>query len=144
MATHRHQSSLEGVLDFSVPLSLTAQQRDSARDLVVRLVQHYGPQQTVRKGYKPAALIQAILEHIESPDTFLTFFLSYIYEDLCPDGGPLADSDITRALSFFDRFSSWETEQINNLNGALEKFAEYIVDNFLLPHVSFPQIYYYA
>ncbi|KAJ6114137.1 hypothetical protein N7512_007582 [Penicillium capsulatum] len=130
MATHRHQSSLEGVLDFSIPLSLTPQQHESARNLVIGLVRQYGLQKTVRKGYKPATLIQATLEHVASPDTFLTFFLSYIYEDHCSEKGP---SDITHTLSYFDGFSSWEPEQINNVHEALENFAEYIVENFLLP-----------
>jgi hypothetical protein len=135
MANHRHQSSLEGVLDFSIPLSLTPQQHESARNLVIRLVRHYGLEKTVRKGYRPAALIQATLEHVTSPDTFMTFFLSYIYEDLCSDEGHavVGDSDITHALVFFEGFSSWEPEQIHKLHEGLEKFAEYIVENFLLP-----------
>lgn len=73
MTTHRHQSSLEGVLDFSIPLSLTSQQRESAVGHVAKLVRQYGPERTVRKGYRPAALIQAILEHVLSPDTFFDF-----------------------------------------------------------------------
>ncbi|KAJ5542992.1 hypothetical protein N7535_005416 [Penicillium sp. DV-2018c] len=133
MATHRHQSSLEGVLDFSIPLSLTPQQHESARNLVIMLVRHYGTEKTVRKGYRPAALIKATLEHVKSPDTFMTFFLSYIYEDLCSDEGHAVDSDITQALVFFEGFSSWESEQIKQLHEGLEKFAEYIVENFLFP-----------
>ncbi|KAJ5998514.1 hypothetical protein N7451_006324 [Penicillium sp. IBT 35674x] len=118
MATHRHQSSLEGVLDFSVPFSLTPQQHETARNLVTTLIRHYGPEKTVRKGYRPAALIQAILEHVASPDTFMTFFISYLYEALCLEEGHAAEG---------------EPEQIKLLNGGLEKFAEYIVENFLLP-----------
>lgn len=141
MANHRHQSSLEGVLDFSIPLSLTPQQHESARNLVIRLVRHYGLEKTVRKGYRPAALIQATLEHVTSPDTFMTFFLSYIYEDLCSDEGHSIDSDITQALVFFEGFSSWEPKQIHKLHEGLEKFAEYIVENFLLPRSLFPYLY---
>ncbi|KAJ5677682.1 uncharacterized protein N7477_003315 [Penicillium maclennaniae] len=133
MATHRHQSSLEGVLDFSVPLSLTREQHESARNLVIRLVRHYGSEKTVRKGYRPAALIQATLEHVTSPDTFMTFFLSYVYEDLCSDVENGVDFDITHALVFFERFSLWIPERINKLHEGLENFAEYIVENFLLP-----------
>jgi hypothetical protein len=33
---------------------------------------HYGSETTVGKGYRPAALIQATLEHVPSPDTFMT------------------------------------------------------------------------
>ncbi|KAJ5971713.1 uncharacterized protein N7479_001631 [Penicillium vulpinum] len=133
MATHRHQSSLGGVLDFSIPLLLTRKQHELAKNLVITLVRHYGSEKTVRKGYRPAALIQATLEHVTSPDTFMTFFLTYIYEDLRFDEGQAVDSDIALALAFFEGFSSWEPEQINKLHGGLEKFAEYIVENFLLP-----------
>ena len=104
MANHRHQSSLEGVLVFSLPVSLTPQQHNSARNLVIRLVRHYGSEKTVRKDYRPASLIQATLEHVTSPDTFMTFFLSYIYEDLRSDEGHAVDTDITHALIFFEGF----------------------------------------
>ncbi|KAF9243354.1 hypothetical protein DTO027I6_7540 [Penicillium roqueforti] len=116
-----------------MPLSLTSQQHKSARNLVIRLIRHYGSEKTVRKGYRPASLIQAALEHVKSPDTFVTFFLSYIHKDLLDDEGHAFDSDITHALEFFEGFSSWEPEQINKLHESLEMFAEYIVENFLLP-----------
>ncbi|KAJ6118432.1 hypothetical protein N7471_013899 [Penicillium samsonianum] len=63
----------------------------------------------------------------------MTFFLTYTYEDLRSDEGHAVDSDITHALVFFEGFSSWEPEQINKLHGGLEKFAEHIVEIFLLP-----------
>ena len=108
---------------------------------MITLVQHYGSEKTGRKGYRPAALIQATLEHVTSPDTFMTFFLTYIYEDLRSDEGHAVDSEITHALVFFEGFSSWEPEQINKLHGVLEKFAEFIVENFLLPRSLIPYIY---
>lgn len=141
MATHRYHSSLEGVLDFSIPLSLTTQQHESARNLVIRFVRHYGSEKTIRKGYRPAALIQATLDHVKSPDTFMTFFLSYIYKVLRSDEGHAVDSDITHALVFFEGFSSWEPEQISKLHEGLESFAEYLVENFLLPRSLIPYIY---
>ncbi|KAJ5854906.1 hypothetical protein N7534_007449 [Penicillium rubens] len=120
---------------------LIPQQHESARNLVISLVRHYGSEKTVGKGYRPAALIQATLEHVPSPDTFMTFFLSYIYEDLRSDEGYAVDSDITHALAFFEGFFSWEPEQINKLHEGLEKFAEYIVGNFLLPRSLILYIY---
>lgn len=71
----------------------------------------------------------------------MTFFLSYIYEELCSEEGHAVDIDITHALVFFEGFSSWEPEQINKLHEGLEKFAEYIVENFLLPRSSIPYLY---
>lgn len=97
------------------------------------LVRQYGAERTVRKGYRPAALIQAILEHVMSPDTFLRFFFAYIYEYICSNGEPADGYDITTSLSYLDGLAPWKPEQIRSLNEALEKFAEYIVENFLLP-----------
>lgn len=71
----------------------------------------------------------------------MTFFLLYIYEDLCSDDGHPVDSDITHALVIFEGFSSWEPEQINKLHEGLEKVAEYVVENFLLPRSKIPYIY---
>lgn len=132
MKARRHQSSLEGILDFSEPFLLRTQQRELANSLVFRLVQHYSPQRIVHKGYKPAALIHATIEHVASPDTFMNFFISYIYEDLCSEQEPAVDYDITHSLSYLEGFSSWESEQMNKLHDSLERFADYIVDNFLL------------
>ncbi|KAJ5742628.1 uncharacterized protein N7511_011360, partial [Penicillium nucicola] len=107
--------------------------RQSARDLVTWLSHGYGLEQAGRKGYKPAALIQATLEHVASPDHFLKFFVSYIYEELCPKDTTVVDFNIDDALSYFDGLASRKPEQLNNLKEALEKCAEYIVENFLLP-----------
>jgi hypothetical protein len=63
----------------------------------------------------------------------LTFFLSYIYEALFSNEQYAVDFDINHTISYLDGFASWDSERIQNLNEALEKFAEYIVDNFLLP-----------
>ena len=138
---HRHQSSLEGVIDFSIPLSLTAQQRQSASDLLTWLSHGYGLKQVGRKGYKPAALIQATLEHVASPDHFLTFFVSYIYEESCPKDTTVVDFKVDDALSYFDGLASRNPEQLNNLKEAFEKCAEYIVENFLLPRMLLPHPY---
>lgn len=84
MALHRHQSSLERVLDFSTPFSLNSQQRQRATTLLRSLVQLYGVEQTIRRRFKPASLIQLTFEHIEAQDAFLSFYFSFLYENLCP------------------------------------------------------------
>ncbi|EER37830.1 conserved hypothetical protein [Histoplasma capsulatum H143] len=139
MALHQHQSSLEKVLEFSQSFSLTAQQHRAATTLFRYLIQHYGLEQTIQPGYKSAALIQATFEHVTSKDAFLLFLFSHIYKNLCSGVANPIDSDITVVLSFFDGFSSWDQNQKQNANGAIESFAEYIVENFLLPRM--PSIY---
>jgi hypothetical protein len=70
MAQHRHQSSLESVLDFSPSFFLTPPQNQKATALIDKLIWHYGLEQTVQKGYKPAILIQETYHRVASRDTF--------------------------------------------------------------------------
>ena len=136
MALHRHQSSLEKVLDFSPPFSLNSQQHQTATALFGSLIQLYGVEQTIRHGYKPASLIQATYDYIAAKDAFLLFFFSFLYEKLCPGITDLMEPETTVVLSFFDDFSTWDQNQKKDANAASEKFAEYIVENFLLPRMS--------
>ncbi|OAL75678.1 hypothetical protein A7D00_1278 [Trichophyton violaceum] len=133
MALHRHQSSLERVLDFSPPFSLNSQQRQRAATLLRSLVQLYGVEQTICHGFKPASLIQFTFEHVKAQDAFLSFYFSFLYENLCPGVTDSTEPEVTVALSFFDDFSTWDQNQKEDVNRASEKFAEYIVENFLLP-----------
>ncbi|THC87019.1 hypothetical protein EYZ11_013535 [Aspergillus tanneri] len=130
---HRHQSSLEEVLNFSQPFFLQHQQSETAATLLNTLVKHYGLEQTTQKGYKPAALIQATFEHVASRDAFLMFFFTYIYGHLCPEAEYPDGTDLRVALSYFDNFPCWSSDQKTNVKVAIEEFAEYIVENFLLP-----------
>lgn len=130
------QSSLERVLNFSTPFSLNSQQRQRATTLLRSLVQLYGVEQTIRHGFKPALLIQSTFEYVKAQDAFLLFYFSFLYESLCPGVTDLTEPEITVALSFFDDFSTWDQSQKEDVNGASEKFAEYIVENFLLPRMS--------
>ncbi|EZF75418.1 hypothetical protein H105_03005 [Trichophyton soudanense CBS 452.61] len=128
MSLHRHQSSLEGILDFLEPFSLTPQQSSSAKSLLDMLVKEYGLDREIEKRYKPAKLIHVTLEHVFSKDSFLTLFFTFLHENLTG-----ATSDITLALSYFEDISSWEPTARNDVMSALEKFAQYMVTQFFLP-----------
>lgn len=139
MAQHRHQSYLESVLDFSPSFFLTPLQNQKATALLDKLIWYYGLEQTVHKGYKPAILIQETYHRVASRDTFLKFFFSYIYEIFNDTNEPDVDIDISVALSYVDNFigdPSQDSSKIINVKEAVEKFAEYIVDNFFLPRTS--------
>lgn len=91
----------------------------------MRLVEHYGPQTTVRKGYKPAALIQATLQHVASPDTFLTFFFSYIYEYLC------SKKNLPENV-FRQQSSPWEAlgkMYINAITDIVRDFSNHVLES---------------
>ena len=135
MTLHRHQSSLERILDFSISFSLNSQQRQRATILFKDLIQLYGVEQTIHHGFKSTLLIQFTFEHIEAQDSFLSFYFLFLYEILCPNVTDLTELEITIVLSFFDDFSIWDQNQKKDANDASEKFAEYIVENFLLPHM---------
>lgn len=140
MSSHRHQSSLEGILDFSEPFSLTPQQSSSARSLLDILVKDYGLERETERGYKPAKLIHATLEHIFSKDSFLTLFSTFLHENLTS-----VTSNITLALSYFEDIDSWESTARKDVMGALEEFAHYMVTQFFLPRAfNLPPTYDYS
>jgi hypothetical protein len=128
MSLHRHQSSLEDVLNFSEPFLLTPQQHQTARSLLNALTEHYGPEQTSQKGYLPAKLIRSTFNYVASKDSFLTFFFTYLHECLTE-----VNSDIALALSYFYDFASWDADMQRKAMGAVEEFADFMVTQFFLP-----------
>ncbi|KAK9561939.1 hypothetical protein V6Z79_010295 [Aspergillus fumigatus] len=58
-------------------------------------------------------------------------FFSFLYEKLCKESGN--NSDITLYVRYFDDFVSWGSDKLRDLKAAIEGFAEYIIENFLLP-----------
>lgn len=136
MAQHQHKSSLESVLDFSSLFFLTPPQNQKATVLLDKLIWYYGLEQTVKKGYKPAILNQETYRRVASRDTFFKVFFLYTYVIFNDTNEPYVDTDISVALSYIDNFvgdPSQNPSKMNNVKGTVEKFAEYIVDNFL-PH----------
>ncbi|KAH8427790.1 uncharacterized protein LDX57_005495 [Aspergillus melleus] len=129
MARHRHQSSVESVLEFSPPFPLAPHQKNKAQILLHNFIRHYGLEQIVQKGYKPAKLIQATHDRVACQDTFLRFFFLFIYVKPSDLKESNVDADFSAALSYVESF----IEDPTNVKAAIEDFAEYIMDNFLLP-----------
>ncbi|RMJ23420.1 ANK [Aspergillus sp. HF37] len=77
---------------------------------------------TMLKGHKPAALVHAFLDDVASPDTFLTSFLFYLFENLYDFLE--VDLDVNLALSDLESFASWKPEKINELDETLQSFVE--------------------
>lgn len=75
---NRHQLSLEGILDFSQPLTLAPHEIHNARTIFDRLIEHYHPEQTPQRVYKPVALVQTTFDHVSSKDAFLMLFFPFI------------------------------------------------------------------
>nr|XP_001389594.2 hypothetical protein ANI_1_3130014 [Aspergillus niger CBS 513.88] len=76
-----------------------------------------------------------MFERVTSKDNFLEIFFSYMYESY-KAAGETGEINITVALSYFESFTgdqSIDPSKSMFIKGALESFAENIVDNFLLP-----------
>ncbi|KAI2983394.1 unnamed protein product [Aspergillus niger] len=129
----RHQVSLEAVLDFSQPFTLPPDQSRTATIVFYQLINHYNTEQVARKGYRPAALAQAVFDHVSSKDAFLVLFLSFVHDTLCSQSNNAQSSDFTPCLLYFDGFASWNLEKLKSTRDAIENFAEYIIENLLLP-----------
>ena len=81
-----------------------------------------------------------MFERVTSKDKFLEFFFSYIYESHNA-AGETGEINMAVALSYFESFTgdqSIDPSKSMGVKGALESFAEYIVDNFLLPRMDVP------
>ena len=121
---HRHQSSLEGLIDFHIqqPLFTDAGERAQAIARFYRIVGHFETIETTtsRKHYNRPALIRLTFEYARSPesqDRFLAFFFQALAI------GAL-DGD-------FD---------LGDLGEPLFRIAEFLMINFFLPRtLSIPQ-----
>jgi hypothetical protein len=129
---HRHQSSLEGVIDLSSPQPLEPDQRDRATRIFNQIVAHFEPSQTEDKGYKRVTLIRAVHEYTINRDNFLHCFFLHVEKELRPSDDA-SELSLSQALSRFDYPDSWNDEQRNELSARLAAFADYLVDNFFLP-----------
>jgi hypothetical protein len=132
---NRHQLSLEVILDFSQPFVLPHEQSRTASNIFGRLIDHYDPKQTSQKGYKPAALAQAVFDHVSSKDAFLMLLFSFLYGILSSATEDAPGSDATLYLRFFHDFASWGPDRLTKVKGAIESFAEYIIENLILPRM---------
>lgn len=125
-------------MDSSSAFRVTPQNNNTAHALLHLFIQEYGLGQRVPRGYKPAKLILEMFERVTSKDAFLEFFFSSIYERL-EVHEESEDIDMAAALSCLETFAEGtDLSKSTRINGALEGFAEYIVDNFLLPRMTTP------
>ena len=118
---HRHQSSLESVIDFLAKAPLGINQRNDARRRFYRIVEHFGAGgaiDSVPLQYEPPRLVRCTYEYAlsdESRDNFLRAFFRAM-------ALPLARQD-----------NDTDLEDLDNLRPLLFGFASYLFDNFFLP-----------
>jgi lipopolysaccharide export LptBFGC system permease protein LptF len=131
---HRHQSSLEGVLDFSSPQPPEPDQRNRATDIFNQIVTQYESSQTNDKGYKRITLLRVVHDSVISKDNFLSCFFLFVEKEL-RQGEDVSELSLSRALSRYVNLDSWSRQQRKELETSLAAFSDYLVDNFFLPRM---------
>jgi hypothetical protein len=127
--SHRHQSSLEGVIGFSAaanPLFADEQQRAQAFGRFRRIVNYFedAQQPAPRRGggYNRPALVRLTFEYArsqESQDRFLGAFFRSLAVGMLDDSIDLSDDN-----------------EVADFREPLFGFADYLVTNFFLPRMS--------
>lgn len=112
---HRHQSSLEGFINFSPALPLSDGQRASATQRFYHIADHFEANNGNHDGqYSPPRLVRLTYEHAlseQSRDNFLRAFFEAM------------------ALSI----EGPEVDDREDLRSPFFAFADYLLDNFFLP-----------
>ncbi|KAI0527764.1 hypothetical protein F5B22DRAFT_3173 [Xylaria bambusicola] len=119
---HRHQSSLEGIIDFSAEEPLGIHQRNDARRRFYRIVEHFGASGAIDRAppkYEPPRLVRYTYEYAlseESRDNFLRAFFRAMTLSLTGQSGD--DNDL---------------DDLENIRSLFFGFASYLLDYFFLP-----------
>jgi len=129
--SHRHQSSLEGLIDISVaePLFANEQERTQAVGRFRRIVDYFEaaeqPAPRYGDGYNRPALVRLTFEYArsqESKDRFLGAFFRSLAIGMLDDDFNLNDDSV-----------------VADFHEAVFGFAEFLMTNFFLPSMSISQ-----
>ncbi|EAS37218.3 uncharacterized protein CIMG_02572 [Coccidioides immitis RS] len=89
MARHRHQASVEGIIDFSGPESLPADQHARAKQRFYSIIKHFRPAlEASDVAYSRPFLVRYTYEYSRSElsqDTFLRAFFDFMGLDVAGD-----------------------------------------------------------
>ncbi|CAH0044959.1 unnamed protein product [Clonostachys solani] len=134
---HRHQSSLEGILDFSARPPLDPAQRQAADQRFTELIKRFDqpPMEGEDVKYDRVKLVQLTYQYSlsdESKGAFLRAFFESI-------GTPISEDFNTAEINLPNtaEINSPNTDEINLPNTALRSsifsFADYLFENFFMP-----------
>lgn len=120
---HRHQSSLEGIINFSPTAPLDAKVRAQAKRKFLTIVNLFEAAGAADKHdqYDRAKLVRLTYEYAcseESRDVFLKAFFDAI-------GFPIDGENV-----------DFDSDEQETLGLALFRFADYLFDNFFLPRMA--------
>ncbi|OAX80255.1 hypothetical protein ACJ72_05415 [Emergomyces africanus] len=118
MARHRHQVSLENIINFSGPQPLAADQRARAKRRFYSIIIHFRAAEASDAAYSRPLLVRYMYEYSRSElsqDTFLRAFFESMGLDIAVEHDP-----------------DFESEE-NQLSENLTSFADFLLDNFFIP-----------
>ncbi|KAL7784893.1 hypothetical protein V8C37DRAFT_395026 [Trichoderma ceciliae] len=116
----RHQSSLEGIIDFSQGPLLTSEQHAKAKRKFYQIVNHFINARCNHGQYNRPLLIRYTYEYAlseKSQNIFLNAFFQSIALSVDDENG----------LDFTNK------EMVEELGSMFSNFSEYLMDNFFLP-----------
>ena len=121
---HRHQSSLEGILDFSQKPPLSEAQYQSASLSFRQLINYFDnlPHDRASKDYDRVKLVRFTFEYARSQVSQGNFLRAFFETANIPLDGEEVD------LSDADRLA--------NLKDSINNFADYLFESFFLPRMS--------
>ncbi|KAH0534018.1 hypothetical protein FGG08_007381 [Glutinoglossum americanum] len=130
---HRHQSSLEGTLDFSTQFTLSDQHRIDAKKILNRLLAYCQQAEAEPRPYKWVDLLQLVHDYSIS-EQGLDNFLRYILTSAL---GIEPDSDrFGNILIELDGFDSWGEPRKVQITQRLQEIADGLINHFFLPRVT--------
>ena len=133
---HRHQSSLQTVLEFPSPTTPGPNQLRQATEVFNQILSRCEPSQADSRRYKYVTLLRTVHDSIISKADFLHHFFLFIGAELRREQDAL-ELNFSQALSRFDDLNSWDEEQLNDLERGLATFSDHLVDNFFLPRIKY-------
>ncbi|KAK2812806.1 hypothetical protein FQN50_001135 [Emmonsiellopsis sp. PD_5] len=117
---HRHQSSLEAIINFSPPQSFAPEQRARARRTFYSILDHFNAADNSRRhGYRRTLLLRHTYEYSRSElskDTFLRAFFQFMDVDIEQENIDLDDEEVE-----------------DQIGSDLTTFADFLIDHFFLP-----------
>ena len=122
---HRHQSSLEGIIDFSTQSPLGPHQRLSASRRFYQIVNHFDVPTTssdTRSEYDRIKLVRLTYEYARSEESKGNFLRAFFQSAALS-----IDGDEGEAIDLSD------ADFVAELRTSLFNFADYLFDNFFLP-----------
>ncbi|KAK2759095.1 hypothetical protein FQN54_003194 [Arachnomyces sp. PD_36] len=117
MAQHRHQASLEDIINFSGPEPLAVDQRAGAKRIFYSIVTYFEGE-TSDVAYSRPLLVRYMYEYSRSElsqDTFLRAFFDFMGLDITAEHDPDFEGDRSK------------------LSEGLASFADFLLDNFFIP-----------